>query len=79
MTAHGLEEDIEDGSTEERRAPFHSNSTDEKGDAIALQHTAEVGTESYMSPEQMERKTYDHKVGQLKAHGICNVVYSILN
>ena len=68
MTAHGLEEDVEDGSTEKRRSPpFHLNSTDEKGDTIALQHTAEVGTESYMSPEQIERKTYDHKVIQLKA------------
>ena len=66
MTAHGLEEDVEDGSTQDRRSTFHLNSTDEKGDA--LQHTAEVGTESYMSPEQIERKTYDHKVGQLKAH-----------
>ena len=26
------------------------------------QHTDEVGTQLYMSPEQLERKSYDHKV-----------------
>ena len=63
MTAHGLDEDSAAGGSGDASSttsglivPMTSS------DDARLQHTAEVGTESYMSPEQIARQTYDHKV-----------------
>ena len=59
VTTHGLDEDTtEVGSSGDAPSGLCLPVITSE----ALQHTAEVGTEAYMSPEQIARRTYDHKV-----------------